>query len=289
MVDKRILIIGENSYIGTSFINYCKTNNINFSIAELNVRGNKWKSFDFSNYDVIFHVAGIAHNSTSSKMKDSYYKVNRDLTIEVAKKAKKEGVQQFIFMSSMIVFGNNRNGKTYINNESKPNPNNFYGDSKLKAEKGLEQLKSENFKVVILRPPMIYGRGSKGNYPLLAKLAKYTPIFPNYPNKRSVLYIDNLCNLICLVIKNNDEGKYHPQNADYIQTSEMVKQIAISYKHKIWFTKLFNPIISAILSLTIIKKVFGDLVYDLDMSAYRNNDYQKVDFQKSIEYTETER
>src|SRR5699024_1013746 len=133
-----------------SFIEYCEKNQIDFEIDELATRGEKWKKNDFSPYDSVFHVAGIAHNSSDPKLKDLYYEVNRDLTVAIAQKAKEDGVSQFIFMSSMIVFGNQSNGKTKITADTKPNPDNFYGDSKLQAEKWLYELESENFKVVIL-------------------------------------------------------------------------------------------------------------------------------------------
>lgn len=145
------------------------------------------ETVDFSPYDSIFYCAGIAHNSSDSKLEDLYYQVNRDLTIAVATKAKAQGVKQFIFMSSMIVFGNHPSGKTYISADTKANPDNFYGDSKLQAEIGLEKLQASSFNIAIIRPPMIYGKGSKGNYPLLAKLARKSPIFRNYPNNRSML------------------------------------------------------------------------------------------------------
>lgn len=283
---KRILITGKNSYIGQSFIDYCAKHESDFDIDVLSVRGEAWKTFDFSPYHSIFHVAGIAHNSSDPKLEELYYQVNRDLTIAIAAKAKAEGVKQFVFMSSMIVFGNHPSGKTYITAETQPNPDNFYGDSKLQAEIELEKLQSEEFNVAILRPPMIYGKGSKGNYPLLAKLAKNSPIFPDYPNKRSMLYVENLCRFVSLVIKYNDAGKYHPQNAEYVQTSEMVRLIADHYNHKIYMPKAFNFIIDRMFKLNVIKKVFGELYYDQEMSHYKNRDYQKIDLKQSIMLTE---
>ncbi|MRI80799.1 NAD-dependent epimerase/dehydratase family protein [Aerococcaceae bacterium DSM 109653] len=283
---KRILITGKNSYVGQSFTDYCSENEPGLIIDSVSVRGDEWQSLDFTSYDTILHCAGIAHNSSDSNLEDLYYQVNRDLTIAVATKAKAEGVKQFLFMSSMIVFGNHPSGKTYINAGTVPNPDNFYGDSKLQAEIGLEKLQSEDFKIAIVRPPMIYGKGSKGNYPLLAKLAKKSPIFPNYPNKRSMLYIGNLCRFISLVIKHNDAGKFHPQNAEYVQTSEMVMLIAEAYDHKIFMPKSFNFIINKMFRLNIIKKVFGELYYDQEMSRYKNRDYQKFDLKQSIILTE---
>ena len=93
-------------------------------------------------------MAGIAHVSTEPKMKDLYYKVNRDLTIEVAKKAKTEGVKQFIFLSSMIVYGDIVKKNRIIDKNTIPKPKNYYGKSKLEAEKGIKPLANEDFKVV---------------------------------------------------------------------------------------------------------------------------------------------
>ena len=179
---KKILITGKNSYIGHSFIEYCKKNDVDFEIDELDVHGDEWKNHDFSYYDTVFHVAGIAHNSSNSKLEDLYYEVNRDLTIAIAEKAKNDGVKQFIFMSSIIVYGTKNE---FIDADTEPDPDNFYGDSKLQAEEGILRLQDNIFNVVIIRPPMIYGKGSKGNYPLLSKLSQITPFFPNYENQRS--------------------------------------------------------------------------------------------------------
>ena len=283
---KKVLITGKNSYIGRSFIKYCEEDQIDFEIDELSTRGEEWKDFDFSPYDSVFHVAGIAHNSSDPELEDLYYEVNRDLTVAIARKAKEDGVVQFIFMSSMIVFGNKPNGKTKITAETKPNPDNFYGDSKLQAEKGLHELESGDFNVVILRPPMIYGKGSKGNYPLLSKFAQKSPIFPNYPNKRSMLHIDNLCEFVKLMIENEENGTFHPQNRELVQTSEMVRLIAEHHGNKMWFTRIGNPLINGLFKMNLIKKVFGDLYYDKSMSTYENGYYQKHNLKESIVQTE---
>jgi UDP-glucose 4-epimerase len=195
---KKILITGANSYIGTSLEKWLERYPDRYSIDTVDMRSDEWKEKDFSKHDVVFHVAGIAHVSSDPKMEDLYYKVNRDLTIETAKKAKIEGVKQFIFMSSIIVYGDssNINRKKVIDKNTVPLPSNFYGNSKLQAEDGIRPLESDDFKVVILRPPMIYGKGSKGNYPKLAKMAQKLPVFPDIDNKRSMLHVDNLCEFI---------------------------------------------------------------------------------------------
>lgn len=276
---KRILITGANSYIGTSFENWMAQWPDRYTVATIDMKELSWKEKDFSECDVVFHVAGIAHVSADPKMEDLYYKVNSELCIDTAKKAKAEGVKQFIFMSSIIVYGDS---KIVIERGTKPKPSNFYGMSKLMAEEGIISLENDNFKVVIIRPPMIYGKGSKGNYPKLVNAAQKLPVFPDFNNQRSMLHIDNLCKFIQIMIDNDEQGVFFPQNKDYVKTSEMVRVIAESYGKKIRLIKLFNPFIKLLMKVNgLINKVFGNLVYDKNMSEYKE-DYQIRTFKESI-------
>src|SRR5690554_1264333 len=263
---KRVLITGKNSYIGTSLENWLMREPDKYKVDTVDMKDGSWKEKDFSSYDVVFHVAGIAHVSSDPKMEDLYYKVNRDLTIEAAKKAKAEGVKQFIFMSSIIVYGDSSSSKRVIDRNTIPTPSNFYGNSKLQAEEGIKGLKSDDFNIVILRPPMIYGKGSKGNYPKLAKVAQKSPVFPDIDNERSMLHIDNLCEFIKLIIDNEESGLFFPQNKEYVKTSEMVRLIAEVYGKKILLTKAFNPILKLMFGIGVVNKVFGNLVYEKSMS-----------------------
>jgi len=283
---KRILITGENSYIGVSVKKWLINSNGKYFVKTISLKDAFWIETDFSNYDVVFHVAGIAHVSTNKNLKDLYFQVNRDLAIDVATKAKNQGVNQFIFMSSIIVYGSEA---TYIDLNTVPNPDNFYGESKLLAEKGIKHLESENFSIAIIRPPMIYGKGSKGNYKKLSQLAKRVLIFPNYENQRSMLYIDNLCEFIKLIIDNNKSGIFYPQNSEYVTTTNLVKQIANFSNCKIVLIKMFNPFIKMLITFPIFNKLFGNLVYDKEISIYPNMNYQIVSFVESIRLTEYEK
>jgi nucleoside-diphosphate-sugar epimerase len=284
---KKILVTGKNSYVGTNLVNWLGNYPDKYSIDCISLRNDDWKHRDFSGYDVVLHVAGIAHVSSDPKMEEMYYKVNRDLTIETARKAKVEGVKQFIFMSSIIVYGDSSSDKRVIDENTVPIPSNFYGNSKLQAEKGIKHLENDNFKIVIVRPPMIYGKGAKGNYPKLAKAAKKLPIFPDIDNQRSMLHIDNLCEFIRLIIGGEKSGLFFPQNKEYVKTSEMVRLIAEVHGKRIRLTKIFNPILKLMGSkLAIINKVFGNLVYEQSLSDYDKLSYRVVDLQKSIEKTE---
>ncbi len=282
---KNILITGANSYIGTSFEKWVAQWPDKYSVDTVDMKDGSWKEKDFSQYNVVFHVAGIAHVSSDPKMEDLYYKVNRDLTIEAAKKAKAEGVKQFIFMSSIIVYGDSSSTKRVISRETVPTPSNFYGNSKLQAEEGITPLESDDFKVAILRPPMIYGKGSKGNYPKLAKLAQKLPVFPEIDKERSMLHIDNLCEFIKVMVDNEESGLFFPQNKEYVKTSEMVRLIAEVHGKKIRLIRWMNWLIKLLFGIGIVNKVFGNLVYEQSLSRYRVN-YQIRDLRESILETE---
>ncbi|GIN58828.1 UDP-glucose 4-epimerase [Lederbergia ruris] len=284
---KKILITGKNSYVGNSFEKWVANQSDKYSIEKMSMRDDSWRNKDFSSFDVILHVAGIAHVSTDPKMEEQYYKVNRDLTIEIAKKAKAEGVKQFIFLSSIIVYGDSTKDKQIIDRNTIPKPSNFYGNSKLQAEEGIKEFGDNKFNIVIIRPPMIYGKDSKGNYPKLAKAARKLPIFPNVDNQRSMLHIDNLSEFIKLMIENEESGLFFPQNREYVKTSEMVKEIAMIHGKSIRLVTIFNPFLRVLINKSsMINKVFGNLIYEQKISKYKDN-YRVRNFRSSIEQTES--
>ena len=281
---KRVLITGAGSYVGTHVMSRLQEEPDKFEVQELSVKGDSWKTFDFSKFDVVYHVAGIAHVSTDPSMESLYMRVNRDLTIEVAKHAKAVGVKQFIFMSSSIVYGDSAPAGTGkpITIQTEPNPSNFYGRSKLEAEEGLLGLEDGNFHIAIVRSPMIFGANAKGNFLKLVSMARKLPLFPNINNKRSMIYIGNLAECIAGLINAEAKGIFLPQEEHYICTSEVVKLIAETSGKKIWLTKLFNPIIKGPLkNNNYVIKAFGDCYYDPSESHF-SFDYQRYTTQESI-------
>lgn len=283
---KKILITGRNSFIGNSLEAWLSKYPTDYAIDKISFRNDDWKLKDFSCYDAIVHVAGIAHVSNDENLKDNYYKVNRDLTIALAKKAKVDGVKQFIFMSSIIIYGASEIQNGMITRETVPKAKDFYGDSKIQAEAGLNKLESPNFRIAIIRPPMIYGKGSKGNYPKLAKLAVKVPFFPNFDNKRSMIHVDNLSEFIRLLILHEEAGVYFPQNEAYVQTSQLVKTIAQAHGKQNYQTKLFNPFIRLFMNFNMINKIFGDYAYEQVLSEYEKGNYKVYNLKQSIELTE---
>jgi nucleoside-diphosphate-sugar epimerase len=278
---KQILITGANSYIGNSLEKWLSKNPQQYSIDTLDMENENWMKKDFSKYDVIFHVAGIAHIKETKKNKELYYKINRDLAFEVAKKAKDEGIIQFIFLSSMSVYGVEQGT---INKNTPLNPNTNYGKSKVQAEELIRPLGDNKFKVAIIRPPMVYGKGCKGNYSKLSKLVKKLPIFPKLNKERSMIYIDNLCEFVKILIDDLSNGLFFPQNREYVNISEMVKIIAEANGKKILMTSIFNPFLN-ILKINLVQKAFSELVYDKKLSKFQK-DYMIFNFKTSIKLTE---
>lgn len=279
----KVLITGAGSYVGESVRRYILSTSSDFEIDSVDTMNDAWKKADFSKYDVVYHVAGIAHVNADPKMEPLYYKVNRDLTIDVARAAKTAGVKQFIFMSSQIVFHESQSLKTEVLTAlTKENPNGFYGDSKLQAEKGLYELECETFKVCILRPPMIYGPNSKGNFPRLVKLAQKTPLFPAWHNQRSMLYIDNLAEFVKQAILRGLGGTFYPQNRELADTVEIIRFFAKANGHKIWITRFLNPFVwLGSFVLQPINKMFATYYYSSEMSK-ADFDYQLVSFNESL-------
>lgn len=298
---KKVLITGAGSYIGQSFIQYAKKYYPdNFEIEELDMTDAAWRDKDFSEYDVVYHVAGIAHadvGNVSEEIKSKYYEVNTGLAVEAAEKAKREGVKTFVFMSSMIVYGDSApyGQQKVIDETTVPKPANFYGDSKLQADMAVRELADDTYKVIVLRPPMIYGKDSKGNYRTLAKLAKKLPIFPDVDNERSMLYIENLCEFLCqiMLIKSYARNSVVllPQNGEWTKTSDMVKEIAKASGKRIAELKGLAPVVWIGSKMPgkiggLVDKAFGNNCYTHEFSLYEGVKYQKITLIESLFRTE---
>lgn len=298
--EKKVLITGAGSYIGESFEAYAAKNYPVLQIDTVDMLDPNWRDTDFSSYDIVYHVAGIAHadvGNVSDETKEKYYVVNTDLAVEVCKFAKSAGVKEFIFMSSMIIYGESApyGQKKVIDENTVPVPANFYGDSKLQADVAVRGLADENFKVIVLRPPMIYGKGSKGNYPTLAKLAKKLPIFPDVDNERSMLYIDNLCEFLCQIMLVKEFKRnaivLMPQNSVWTKTSEMVKDIAEVSGKKVKLMRIMKPAVLVGGKVPgkiggMVNKAFGNSCYAPKVSAYIGIVYQIISLKESIQKTE---
>ena len=257
---KKILITGSGSYIGESFKEYLKQYGEEYSTDTLDMQRADWREHDFSGYDVVYHVAGIAHRKETSENAHLYYEVNRDLALEVARKAKSEGVSQLIFLSSMSVYGIERG---VITPDTPLAPKSNYGRSKMEAEEGMAELASEDFAICTLRPPMVYGKGCKGNFGSVVSLVRKLPFFPRVENRRSMIYIDNLSSFVKMAIDRELSGVYFPQNREYMNTSQMAMGIAEGLGKKCRLSRLLGFGVKLLMPfVSMAKKGFGTLIYE---------------------------
>lgn len=293
---KKILILGANSYIGTSFHNYLSAQYPGeYDVERISLRGDDWKTGKWSEYDSIINVTGKAHadiSKLSEEQKQEYYTVNCELAVEAAKKAIADGAAQYIYFSSIIVYGDSSNSRkpVRITSETKPEPTNFYGDSKRQAEQQLQKLFDTavgNTQLAILRPPMIYGNGSKGNFQMLVKLAEKMPAFPTYRNERSMIYVENLAEFLRILVEEGTAGIFLPQNAEYVSTTDMVYEIAQVEGRKLLRAGWMNPFVKIALYIPgkigkMSKKAFGSMTIDKELSP-DISDYQQFDLRESIQ------
>lgn len=258
MENKRVLIIGEHSYIGTRLAQELKNRQIKVELVS--ARNREWENVALEKYDSVVIAAAIVHQKETKENRLLYKKVNRDMPIAIARKAKTAGVGQIVFLSSMAVFGSQYERITL---ETEPKPETFYGKSKYEAEQELRKMENKDFHIAIVRPPMVYGENCPGHYGCLKKVAKYAFLFPDTENKRSMIEVGNLTGQLAEIILNAQGGIYHPQDADYVNTAQMVKGMREEMGKKTclftWMNWLIIPLGRRI---GIVGKVFGNLWYE---------------------------
>lgn len=285
----KILVTGQSSYAGTQFAKRMAELNKEWKIDFISVRDNAWQEKPFSGYDAVYHVAGIVHKKEKEENREIYYRVNRDLTYELALKAKSEGVKSFVFLSSIAVYGivGKIGEDTIISQETKAFPTTHYGKSKLEAEELLESLQSTEFSVAVLRVPMIFGPNCPGNYQSLSMFARKIPIFPKISNKRSMIFIDNLSDVVAFIIKEKSKGVLLIKNPEDVSTLEMVRFIRKSYNKRLWSSFLIGHFIKYFGNQFIVtRKMFSSVFYCTLDSQLNGFEYHKVELEDSILLTE---
>lgn len=279
---KKVLLIGENSYIGKSLMHYSPDD---ICFKSISVRTDNWKDMNFSEFDCIIHLAAIVHTNKRIDEK-KIFQVNTELAIKIAKKAKEDEVPNFILFSTIAVYGDVNLSTDFITKDTKLNPKSLYGKSKMQAEIAINKLSSKSFKVAVIRPPMVYGKSSPGNFYLLEKIALHWGIFPKISNSRSMIYIENLCYLIYIIISSGLDGTYFPQNKEYVETNSLIRLIRKEHKKNSYFIfGRFSRFIFSLFPLSVIRKVYGNLMIDQSLSNFEL-DYNPISFQSSIKATQ---
>ena len=285
-----LLITGGHSFIGGAVRAWMEEASPEFHCTAVSLRGDGWKAMDFSRYDAVLHCAGIAHVSPDPSLAEQYDLVNHRLTAELAAKAKSDGVKQFIFLSSMIVFGEAAPAGTRrtISPDTPPSPANAYGQSKLDAENALHALADDAFRVAILRPPMVYGGGCRGNYNTLVSLARKLPVFPEFENRRSMLYVENLAELIRRIALDRAAGTFHPSDGAPRSVTDIVRAICAAHGKNMHFARALAPLVRLTGRGGIVRRAFGDMAYAPTMPDYPG-DYRRFGFEEAIRRTEAAR
>lgn len=256
---KRIRITGANGYIGTALKERLQGLPDRYETETRSVRDFAADSTDFHGVDAVVHAAAVVHRKETAKTAPLYDAVNRDLTFAIAKEAKRQGVRQFVFLSSLSVYGMETG---VITGETVPDPKTRYGRSKLEAERLIAPLADESFTVTVVRAPTVFGTGAKGNYRRLERLTKRLPFVPAFENRRSMASIDTLCEALQSYLDDPKSGVFFPQEPQPVRTADLIARIAAEQGRTLKPTRLLNPAIRVFRFFTHGgKKAFGDLLY----------------------------
>lgn len=256
---KRILITGSNGFIGNYFINNYKSK---YNIKTFSFLKDDINTLDCNTIDIVFHLSALVHQMGGASANE-YEKINVIQTIELAKKAKESGIKHFVFMSTVKVYGEETNSK-YIEN-TVCNPEDDYGKSKLKAEQELQKLEDENFKISIIRTPIVYGYGVKANIKNLINLVNKVPVLPfgKIKNKRSMVYIGNLSHLVYEIITQEKQGIFLASDDEPLSTTRLIELIAKNLDKKIYIVKIpFFESLLKIVKPSFHKRLYGSLEVD---------------------------
>ncbi len=282
----RVLITGADSYVGTSLATWLAQWPDRYQVDTIDTRGEQWRAYPFANYAAVFHVAGIAHVTADPDQADLYRQVNTELALDVAARARAAGVGQFVFMSSSLVYGaDDRVGEDHpITAATAPAPVDVYGNSKWRAEQGLEDLATALFVISVLRSPSVYGPGSRGNFPRLLRLARWCPLFPAADTRRSMVYIDHLCEFVRLVITQRAPGVFWPQDAATVDPADVIRRYRALLGRRTWLVRGAKPLLRAAGRYAgVVNKVFGNKRYDPSLSAAPGGaSYHSVDLDAAL-------
>lgn len=281
-----ILIIGKNSYIGNHIDEWLNLHG--HQVEQLDVLTDEWKTFDYSPYDAIVHVAGIVHQPNCQDW-DLYKRVNTYMPISIATMAKEQGVKQYVFFSTMGVYGVGKKLKQNLIDDQTPlNSNSMYGKSKLMAEEGLLKLQDGTFNVAFVRPPSVYGKGCRGGYITgFASIARKLPIIPRaYEDvKQSFIYIDNLSELVRHLIEKKLNGAFCPQDDKAVSANELLQAISYGIGKKYRSSWLLGQVVRLLYFLPIVNKAYGGIEYTRSLSDVEGINYVVVPFEEGMSRT----
>ena len=284
---KLVVITGAHGFIANSLRRWLEARDQ--KVCLLDLRDPAWESFDFTKADTVIHTAALVHKSEKEHPIEEYRQINRDLTLKLAEKAKAQGVPHFIFFSTMAVYGSRSScfGTCAVDENTPTAPDTKYGITKLEAEEALRAMEDEHFHLAVIRPPFVYGRDCPGNYRTLRALTLRIGLIPRLPNKKSMIYIDNLCACVDGIREKGLTGVFCPQNARIVSTWELAEEIARCNGKNPHVLCLLNPFVKlGSLAVRKLRTAFGTEYYTTSLSTVEGLDYNVVSFEDSIRRTE---
>ncbi len=233
----KTIITGVTGFVGQNLSKYLDTQQI--EVGRVSLRNESWKNALNNDVNALIHLAGKAHDTSNVSDQDEYYKINRDLTIELFNEFLNSDIKKFFYFSSVKAVADIV--EDTLTEDKIPNPVTPYGKSKIEAEKYiLSQNLPEDKKVYIIRPCMIHGPGNKGNLNLLYKIVEKGLPWPlaAFGNRRSFLGIDNLNYMILKMLEDNElpSGIYNFADDKAISTNELISTMnkALEKKPRLW-------------------------------------------------------
>jgi len=276
----KIFLTGASGFIGNYFIQHYQEK---YTIETFSFLQENFNDLDLLKSDVVIHLSALVHQMGGAA-KEEYERVNVKQTLDLAKKAKKSGVKQFIFMSSVKVYGEESNSA--YSEQTLCKPKDPYGESKLKAENELRKLEDENFRVAVIRTPIVYGYGVKANIKNLVSLVEKIPVLPfaKINNRRSMIYIGNLAYFIDIIIQKQASGIFLVSDKRALSTSELIELIALALEKRVYLIKI--PLFESFLKRvkpSFHKRLFESLEIDNKETMYRLFADEKDPLSYSIE------
>ena len=249
-----LILTGSTGFIGSYFKkNYAEKYTLN-TFSFLNDDSD---SLNLENTNTIIHLSALVHQMGGAS-KEEYERVNIEQTLRLATKAKQNGVKHFIFMSTVKVYGEETN--IAYTESTHCSPEDDYGKSKYKAEQELLKLKDDDFVVSIIRTPIVYGYGVKANIKNLIELVRKVSVLPfaNIKNRRSMVYVGNLCHLIDEIVIQKKTGVFLASDDESLSTTRLIQLIATGLEKKVYLIKI--PLFESLLKL--VKPSFHKRLYE---------------------------
>lgn len=265
----QLLITGANGFVGNILQTKLLQYNHNFTRL---VRDVYLPDLQYITFNCLIHLAGRAHvmHDTAQDVYQAYKEVNVDYTLKVAKHAHELGVKRFVFLSSIKV--NGEHTSTPFNEENLPNPQDAYGKTKFEAEEALKAFCLANeMEYVIIRPPLIYGPGVKGNFKTLIRLCQ-RPIplpFGRVENLRSFVNLDNLCSfiLLCCQHPNAANQTFLISDDEDVSTTALITSIKQALGKQPWLLPIPSQSLDALFRVlgkkNYSERLLGNLQVDI--------------------------